>query len=240
MNPEKIGKVIKDIRKQNNLSQQQFANKYGVTYQAVSKWENGKNIPDILLLKQICNDFNLKIDDLLDGNNVIENSDKNIEKNVNKKNKFIMLGFISFFLIVIIILLIFISHDHDFKFKTLTTGCSDFNVSGSVAYNENKSSIYISNINYCGIEDSNKYKKIECALYEEINNTKVLVTSCETGENLTLNDFLNDLKLGVDDYKQNCKNFIDNRLYLEISATDELGKVTLFEVPLSLEDNCKF
>lgn len=236
MNPEKVGSFIREIRKKNNLSQQKFASKYGVTYQAVSKWENGKNIPDILLLKQICNDFNLKIDDLLDGNNVV--NDK--EKVDNKKNKLIFFGSISFMVIVVIILLIFISHDHDFKFKTLTTGCSDFNVSGSVAYNENKSSIYISNINYCGIEDSNKYKKIECALYEEINNTKVLVTSCETGENLTLNDFLNDLKLGVDDYKQNCKNFIDNRLYLEISATDELGKVTLFEVPLSLEDNCKF
>ena len=44
MNPERIGQMIKEIRKKNHLTQKQFADKYGVTYQAVSKWENGKNI----------------------------------------------------------------------------------------------------------------------------------------------------------------------------------------------------
>ena len=41
MDQEKIGKLIKVIRKKNNLTQAEFAEKYGVTYQAVSKWENG-------------------------------------------------------------------------------------------------------------------------------------------------------------------------------------------------------
>lgn len=41
MDQEKIGKFIKDIRLKENLSQQKFAQKYNVTYQAVSKWENG-------------------------------------------------------------------------------------------------------------------------------------------------------------------------------------------------------
>ena len=42
MNSEKIGKFIKSIRQKEGISQQKFANKYGVTYQAVSKWETGK------------------------------------------------------------------------------------------------------------------------------------------------------------------------------------------------------
>lgn len=42
MNQERIGKLIKKIRKDNNLTQQELAKKYGITYQAVSKWENGK------------------------------------------------------------------------------------------------------------------------------------------------------------------------------------------------------
>ena len=41
MNQEKIGKQIKEFRRKNHLTQQQFAEKYGVTYQAVSKWETG-------------------------------------------------------------------------------------------------------------------------------------------------------------------------------------------------------
>ena len=61
MNQEKIGNLIKEIRKKNNLTQAEFAERYGVTYQAVSKWENGKNIPDIMLLKQISEDFDTPI-----------------------------------------------------------------------------------------------------------------------------------------------------------------------------------
>lgn len=67
MDQEKIGKLIKEIRKKNNLTQAEFAEKYGVTYQAVSKWENGKNIPDVSLLKEISKDFNVNIEDLLEG-----------------------------------------------------------------------------------------------------------------------------------------------------------------------------
>ena len=66
MDQEKIGKLIKEIRKKNNLTQAEFAEKYGVTYQAVSKWENGKNIPDVSLLKEISKDFNVNIEDLLE------------------------------------------------------------------------------------------------------------------------------------------------------------------------------
>ena len=77
MNQEKIGKLIKKIRQDNNLTQQELAKKYGITYQAVSKWENGKAIPDIALLKEICHDFNLDINDLLDGNYK--------KKSINKK-----------------------------------------------------------------------------------------------------------------------------------------------------------
>jgi len=233
MNPEKVGNLIKTIRKKNNLSQQQFAARYGVTYQAVSKWETGKNIPDILLLKQICNDFGFSIDDFLEG------KEKEIkkEKNVNLKFIFIIIGLLICFVFFLIKVLI---SDDGFKFKTLNASCDNFVVSGSVAYNENKSSIYISNIDYCGNEDTNKYASIKCSLYEEINDSKVLVTSCSIGEDLTLDEFLKDLKLGANDYKQNCKNFVNNKLCLEISATDYSGKVTLFEVPLLLEDNCKF
>ena len=68
MNQEKIGKTIKEIRQKSNLTQSAFAEKYNVTYQAVSKWENGKNLPDMSLLKQICDDYNIDINDLLDGN----------------------------------------------------------------------------------------------------------------------------------------------------------------------------
>ena len=67
MDNKKIGEFIKNIRKNNNLTQKEFADRYNVTFQAVSKWENGKNIPDISLLKEICKDYDISIDELLGG-----------------------------------------------------------------------------------------------------------------------------------------------------------------------------
>ena len=69
MNQEKIGEFIKKIRKDNYLTQKEFAELFGVTYQAVSKWENGLNIPDIATLKEISKKFNVDINDLLEGEN---------------------------------------------------------------------------------------------------------------------------------------------------------------------------
>lgn len=67
MNQEKIGEFIKKLRQDNNLTQKDLAKKYNVTYQAVSKWERGLNIPDISLLKQMSEDFNISIEELLSG-----------------------------------------------------------------------------------------------------------------------------------------------------------------------------
>ena len=67
MDQEKIGNFIKEIRTKNNLTQKQFADKYNVTYQAVSKWENGKNMPDVALIKQISKDFNISLEEIYNG-----------------------------------------------------------------------------------------------------------------------------------------------------------------------------
>ena len=95
LNPEKVGKFIKKLRKDNNLTQQKLADKYGVTYQAVSKWENGINLPDVTLIRQMSKDFNISIEDILDGNLITK------KKN---RNKNILIG--SILLIVIIALII--------------------------------------------------------------------------------------------------------------------------------------
>ena len=48
-----IGENIRDYRKKNNLTQEQFAERLGVTYQSVSRWENGTTYPDLELLPAI-------------------------------------------------------------------------------------------------------------------------------------------------------------------------------------------
>lgn len=60
-----IGKNIQTLRKQNGLTQEELAGKLGVTYQAVSKWENETTAPDISLLPELAAVFGTNIDALL-------------------------------------------------------------------------------------------------------------------------------------------------------------------------------
>ena len=131
------------------------------------------------------------------------------------------------------------NNSKSFNFKTVTSSCSEFKVSGSIAYNKNKSSIYISNINYCGGDDKTEYKEIECSLYESINNTSIKISSCkkDTGS-IKLEDYLNNVELNIDDYNQACSKYSDNSLYLEINAINKDNKVTVYKVPLKLNENC--
>ncbi len=232
MNQELIGKTIKEIRKKENLSQQKFAEKYGVTYQAVSKWENGKNIPDITILKAICNDYNLDLNNFLEA-----------KIQPNKKNTKYIIPIIIFFLILLIIILciiFYLNNKKDFEFKTLSSSCSKFELYGSIAYNDSKSSIYISNITYCGGDDKANYQEIECTLYETSDKTKTEISKLNYlgKEPITLEEYLNDIKFNVDNYDKTCKIYKENSLHLEINAIDVNGKTTTYKIPLTLEENC--
>lgn len=69
------------MRKNNNLSQEQFADKLGVSRQAVSKWESGQSIPDMEKIIYMCKILNCNLDDLLD-DGVIGKSPNNTKLNL--------------------------------------------------------------------------------------------------------------------------------------------------------------
>ena len=60
-----LGQSLVKIRKDNNLSQEQLAESLGVSRQAISKWESGVAYPEMEKIIQLCNKFELNIDDLL-------------------------------------------------------------------------------------------------------------------------------------------------------------------------------
>ena len=59
-----LGKKIAELRKKNNLSQEELAEKVGVARQTISKWEIGDTTPDINQVKIISKIFNISIDEL--------------------------------------------------------------------------------------------------------------------------------------------------------------------------------
>ena len=64
----KLGEKIKSLRKQKNISQEVFANYLGVSFQAVSKWENGNTMPDVTMIPAIASFFGVSTDELFDFN----------------------------------------------------------------------------------------------------------------------------------------------------------------------------
>ena len=230
MDPKKVGNLIKEIRKNNNLTQKTLADKYGVTYQAVSKWENGTNLPDIALIKEICNDYDIDINDFLDGNNVKTN-------NKSYKNLNILIGVLIGVIIIGIIVGVIIHNQHtnepSIDLKKITTTCDTFKISGNLAYNKESSTIRISEIEYCGGDDTKKYDSITCVLTENNN----IIYTCEEQKNINLEEYLDKISIKVDNYKQTCKIYKEDTLMLSIEAKEN-NKTTSYKIPLHLDDEC--
>lgn len=88
MNQVKIGKFIAECRKKCGLTQMQLAEKLNITDRAVSKWENGKSLPDSSIMLDLCELLNISVNDLLSGEVVtVNNYDENLEKNLIKMVK---------------------------------------------------------------------------------------------------------------------------------------------------------
>lgn len=105
-----FGKQIKEVRLSNNLTQEQMANKLNVSRQAVSNWENNKNLPDLEMIITISNIFSLSLDNLIlggseDMNNMTEKLIKDGSELRKIKLNLIMISIATGLLIVGILLI---------------------------------------------------------------------------------------------------------------------------------------
>lgn len=82
---EKVGKFIENLRKEKGLTQQDLADILSVSNQAVSKWEGGRNLPDIAIQRVICDTFNITMEELHAGERDIKKRNKT--KKIRKENK---------------------------------------------------------------------------------------------------------------------------------------------------------
>ncbi len=83
MNQEKIGKFIAENRKLKKMTQVELAEKLGVSDRSVSKWENGRCMPDLSLFEPLCTELGITINELLSGERLKkEEYQKELEKNI--------------------------------------------------------------------------------------------------------------------------------------------------------------
>ena len=83
MNQVKIGEFLRELRKGKGLTQEQLAEQFNISRRSVSRWETGSNMPDVGLLIEIADFFEVDIREIIDGERKSENMDK--EKETLKK-----------------------------------------------------------------------------------------------------------------------------------------------------------
>ncbi len=81
MDPLKIGNFIKELRTENNKSQEELAKLLFIDRSVISKWESGKRTPDLKYLVKICEMFNVSLDELVYGERNNQNNQREVKNN---------------------------------------------------------------------------------------------------------------------------------------------------------------
>ena len=116
MNQEKIGKFISELRREKNMTQEQLAEKMGVTNKSISRWENGKTMPDLSIIAILAEELNVEVSELLNGrkmtkeeleklrdtiNNIIMYSNIEKKEKTTKLNNYFKAGLICILIVIL-------------------------------------------------------------------------------------------------------------------------------------------
>ncbi len=161
MDQDKIGKFIKQLRIEKELSQYQLADMVPISRQAVSKWERGESIPDSSTLIRLSDIFNVTINELLAGKHLKDNSIKQLENTTlsilddsNNKSKRIKRNFRISVIIITTLLLSFLSYYfinsyNSTKVYTITGNGENFKIrDGIYLTTKGKNYIRLGNVKY--------------------------------------------------------------------------------------------
>jgi len=80
MDQKKIGSFLKELRKTKNITQEQLAEQLNVSGRTVSRWETGSNMPDISLLVEISELFDVSISEIINGERKSENMNSEVKE----------------------------------------------------------------------------------------------------------------------------------------------------------------
>ena len=84
MNQKKTGEFLKQLRKEKGLTQEQLAEQVFVSGRTVSRWETGSNMPDLDLLLELADFYEVDIREIIDGERKSEKMDKELKDTVLK------------------------------------------------------------------------------------------------------------------------------------------------------------
>ena len=84
MDQKKTGYFLKQLRNEKKLTQEQLAEKFQITSRTVSRWETGSNMPDISMLLELADFYEVDIREIIDGERKSENMNEEVKETVLK------------------------------------------------------------------------------------------------------------------------------------------------------------
>lgn len=88
MNQQKIGSFLKELRKERKLTQEQLAEQFQVSNRTVSRWENGNTMPDLSILVELADFYDVDIREIIDGERKSELMNENLKETLVKVTEY--------------------------------------------------------------------------------------------------------------------------------------------------------
>lgn len=222
-----LGKFIAELRKEQKLTQSQLGELLNVSDKTVSKWERGVNAPDISLLNEMSKIFNITTTELLnckriqraDGKIELDTFDQITRKGISfynkvekgKKNKLKIIVICSFLIIFLLLVIIVINNFNQCFIYSLSSDNSDFILSGTMIFNQEKNKIIIDQITYNDIYvGTDKELMItDLNLYLKLND-KVIFSENVNVNDLSFSNVINNIRINLEE-PINYKEYIIDR-----------------------------
>ena len=240
MDLEKIGKFITEQRTNKKLTQKELANRLNVTNKAVSKWENGRSMPDVGLFENLCSELDITLNELLSGKKDTKRDDATISflRYFKKKNKTLLLVSIIIITLIIFISALFIYFVNNYsKIKV-------YSING-----ESQNFIYSDGL---FIDTNQEYFYTFGLLEHKKNNLdlNILKVSLKSNDELLFEDqyrlggYLSELKgyneIFTADKVKNIDDWTLEITYLDNNSKEEKTEVIKLENNLKLKNNSFF
>lgn len=233
MNQERIGKFIRELRKEKEMSQKDLAEKLYISRQAVSNWENGLNIPDASTFTLLGELFNISTDELLLGKRVTkkERSSKmsdlvlSMVDSENKKDKIIRRFKYTFIIFTAIFLILFlgyyfINNYNSIKVYIISGESENFYTKDGIFVITNNN-IYFRLGNLGFIKNKNLEINKVVLFYKKESEEKLIYSG--DGYNILLRDYSGYEAF----FKNDDLNYIYDNLYLRIYYNDTSEDIKL-------------
>ena len=200
MEIDKISKLIKKLRKEKKLTQEELGNLIGVSGKAVSKWERGQSLPDVSIIKKLSDNLGISSDELLQGK-----VNQNKENNKNKKNNYLLIILSVFLLIIMLIIFNYKKEENNLKEKETCTLIRTF---------------YIDDI-----KNSNDENYLYVTLHEyQVEGVFTIKISKVIGKELEKNNNFEFTFTTPKDYMwETTDKLFNNREIISIEKTDKVG-----------------